>query len=290
MGMEPAYPVVLITHLCDNRCPDLTCHVWSEGDSGPNTHLATHDGRVLNYRRHTMRGNTGAAIIFLLALTLPAARAGSNTDATALESQKIDSPTMNDKFGTALAAIGDIDGDGVPDVAVGAPGDGAHGAAYVYLLNKTLSHTSIWLSNEKHTGTRGGFGSALGDRPPAQLPSAPCARHPGTSVASCIMRPCAALLPAAAVDLDGDSRKELVVGAPLDVDGGTDAGSVSIIFLDATGAASSTTVLSSGCAACGFDGTLSCQNPSSAFLHGGHLPCVAGTIAAGDKFGSAVSP
>ena len=46
---------------------------------------------------------------------------------------------MNDHFGYSVDALGDVDGDGVPDVAVGAywddDGGKDHGAVYVLFLN-----------------------------------------------------------------------------------------------------------------------------------------------------------
>ena len=42
----------------------------------------------------------------------------------------------NDSFGGSITSLGDLDGDGVSDMAVGAPGDnGSRGAVYVLFMN-----------------------------------------------------------------------------------------------------------------------------------------------------------
>jgi hypothetical protein len=67
-------------------------------------------------------------------------------NATVKEVQKISDITgglapgtlgNNDEFGISVAGLGDADGDGVPDVVVGARGDGPsdHGALYILFLN-----------------------------------------------------------------------------------------------------------------------------------------------------------
>src|SRR5262249_6547914 len=120
-----------------------------------------------------------------------------------------------DNFGNSLAALGDLDGNGTIDLAVGAPFDddgGANqGAVWVLFLNAD----GTVASQQKISETAGGLGSVLDPDD-----------HFGNSVA-------------AVGDLDGDGITELAVGAPLDDDGGTDQGAVWILFLNADGTVAS---------------------------------------------------
>lgn len=95
-----------------------------------------------------------------------------------------------DRFGEAAGALGDFDGDGIPDVVMGAPGDddggNSRGAIWVLLLNaQGTAHTVAKISS-----TSGGFGTGLANGDSFG------GRH------------------AIAIgDLDGDGRSELGVGA-----------------------------------------------------------------------------
>jgi hypothetical protein len=127
-------------------------------------------------------------------------------------------PTLadNDNFGRSVTTIGDIDGDGIEDIAVGAPLDDTggtnRGAVYVHLMN---SDGSI-KSTVKLTGANltDGFILQPGD-------------EFGFSLTSIL-------------DQNGDGRRELAVGAPLDDTGGTNRGAVYVLFLNANGSISST--------------------------------------------------
>jgi hypothetical protein len=87
---------------------------------------------------------------------------------------------FGDNFGHALAALGDLDGDGNPELAVGAWGDQPVGAVWVLFLNADGSVKS----ERKMIGTPGGVGWSL-----ARLG-----------------------------DVDGDGNADLAVGVPLDSD------------------------------------------------------------------------
>ena len=116
-----------------------------------------------------------------------------------------------DWFGFSLANLGDVDGDGVVDLAVGAAldDDGAVNAGAAWILYLRPDGTvKDW---RKFSMRFGGFTGLL--ESPDQF---------GTSVAG-------------VGDLDGDGIGELAVGAVKDGDGGKERGAVYILFLDASG-------------------------------------------------------
>ena len=143
-----------------------------------------------------------------------------NPDGTVKAHQKISNTEGNftdtldttDLFGTAVANVGDFDGDGVTDLAVGGYGDDdgggpSHGAVWMLFLNSdgtVKSHQKISDTEGNFTGTLENydlFGCAV------------------TSVG----------------DLDGDGVTDLAVGAHQDDDGGTVRGAVWILMLNEDG-------------------------------------------------------
>tara|TARA_B100000131_G_scaffold86757_1_gene83610 strand:- start:1377 stop:1823 length:447 start_codon:yes stop_codon:yes gene_type:complete len=145
-----------------------------------------------------------------------------NTDGSVDSTVEINSSTANgptlanaDKFGRSVANIGDLDGDGVNDLAVGATGDnmkangnedGANrGAVHIIHMNTDGSVKSVVEINDFTTN-----GPSIGD-------------HDwfGRSVANI-------------GDLDGNGINDLVVGTNgYDGSGiGTNSGAVHIIFLE----------------------------------------------------------
>jgi VCBS repeat-containing protein len=115
-----------------------------------------------------------------------------------------------DRFGASLASLGDIDGDGVTDLAVGANRDNTagddRGSAYVLLMNTDGTVKNNYkIAHE----TRGGPILIDGD-------------NFGSSVASL-------------GDLDGDGLTDLVIGARGDDTGGNSRGAVHVLFLKALG-------------------------------------------------------
>jgi hypothetical protein len=116
-----------------------------------------------------------------------------------------------DMFGFSLAALGDVDGDGVPDLAAGAvlDDDGGFNCGAVWiLLMQTDGTVHGW---RKITAAQGGFTDPLGSS--VQF---------GFSVA-CIG------------DVDADGRPELVVGTPRDDDGGRARGALWMLSLHTDG-------------------------------------------------------
>jgi hypothetical protein len=146
-----------------------------------------------------------------------------------------------DGFGASTAALGDLDLDGVPDLAVGAPGADLGG----------LDRGVVWILFLEADGTvrdsveigqsMGGFSGPLRNRDAF-----------GAALS-------------ALDDLDQDGVVDLAVGAPRDDDGGTDRGAAWILFLRP-------------------DGTVKAERKISQTQGG--FP---GSIANGDLFGSAVA-
>ncbi len=138
---------------------------------------------------------------------------------TVLREQKIASGWGNftgvldndDHFGSALAAPGDVDGDGVGDLAVGAPDDDDGGTSRGAVWILFLDRDGTVEGQSKISDFLGGFLGALDNLD-----------RFGVSVA-------------AVGDLDDDGIGELAVGAEQDDDGGTNRGAVWILFLDRMG-------------------------------------------------------
>jgi len=113
-----------------------------------------------------------------------------------------------DELGLALAGGGDVDGDGVGDLLIGAPGAaGGVGpaAGVVYLVRGDLAAGLDWTPDMALGMAAGSFvGEALGDRA-------------GEAVA----------LPG---DVDGDGLDDLLIGAPANDERGEDAGQVYLVL------------------------------------------------------------
>ncbi len=152
-----------------------------------------------------------------------------NTDGTVKSQQKISSTAgdftgmldNSDKFGQSLGSLGDLDGDGVGDLAVGAPGDGDggtfNGAMWVLFLNTN----GTVKTHQKISSTEGGFTGIL--------ESFDFFGETGSFLG----------------DLDGDGVGDLAVGAAGDDDGGTDRGAVWVLFLNTDGTVESHQKISS---------------------------------------------
>ncbi len=128
----------------------------------------------------------------------------------------------DDLFGFAASSLDDLDGDGLDELVVGAPGDddGGVNRGSVWIL--FLDTTGAVRSEVKISDTAGGFGGGLADRDLF-----------GSAVA-CVG------------DLDGDGFGDLVVGAPGDDGAGSDHGAVWILYLDAGGSVHASTRVAEG--------------------------------------------
>ena len=114
----------------------------------------------------------------------------------------------DDRFGSAVAAIGDMNDDGISDLAVGAPNDNDEftnaGAVWILMMN-TDGKVGAW---QQVSGSAGGFNGNL-----------EADDHFGAALAGI-------------GDLDNNGVPDMAVGAPGDDDGGVDQGAVWILFME----------------------------------------------------------
>lgn len=138
-----------------------------------------------------------------------------NTDGTVKDHQKISRTSGNfsgplnrgDYFGTAIACLGDIDNDGVTDLAVTAHEDYSTGSVWILFL-----HNDGTVRNYQRINTT--EGNFTGDIDTYD--------RFGRSITSL-------------GDFDGDGVTDIAVGASLADDGGMDRGEIWILFLNADG-------------------------------------------------------
>ena len=141
-----------------------------------------------------------------------------NTDGTVKSQQKISNLAgaftgtldNNDRLGTSISSGGDMDGDGILDIIVGARGDDDGGLQRGAIWHLFLNANATVKSYQKVSNTAGSFTGVLDDND-----------YFGFSVSTI-------------GDLDVDGSQDMVVGAYLDDDGGTNRGAVWTLFSDAS--------------------------------------------------------
>ncbi|HYC53676.1 MAG TPA: hypothetical protein VEL28_01885 [Candidatus Binatia bacterium] len=123
----------------------------------------------------------------------------------------VTNPSQDEHFGQSVAVIGDIDGNGFADLAVGAPGidSGGTDAGGLYILRLGMGASVIGATRIDAFSGLPGLLSA------------------GDAVGSSV---------AGIGDVNGDGMLDVAVGSPLDDEGGTSTGSVRLLFLNTTGA------------------------------------------------------
>ena len=142
-----------------------------------------------------------------------------NTDGTVKAEQNISATeggfggtlAQFDAFGTSVASLGDLDGDGIGDVAVGAPYTDRvltdDGAVWILFLN---SNGTV-KSEQEISASAGGFTGTLDNQ----------------DMFGCSM--------GGIGDHDGDGVEDLAIGAYLDDDGSVSSGAVWLLFLNTNG-------------------------------------------------------
>ncbi len=136
---------------------------------------------------------------------------------------------IGDAFGKGIAPLGDLDGDGVIDIAVSANLDdeGGTNRGAVYILFMNIDGTV----KDKKKITNGVGGLPLGTIPSNDRFGNYISAFSDLSGFG---------------DLNGDGVADLVVGAPFGDAGGSNAGSVHILFLNSDGTVATSTKIANG--------------------------------------------
>ncbi len=148
---------------------------------------------------------------------------GSVNNTIEINDSTANGPDLNiaDLFGSSIANIGDLNGDGTSDIAVGATGDdsgsfGSSGAVHILLMN---DDGSVERTIEIDSTTANG-------------PDLSSSDSFGSSIANI-------------GDLNGDGTSDIAVGAIGDDDGGDDSGAVHILFINDDGSVEQTIEINS---------------------------------------------
>ena len=119
--------------------------------------------------------------------------------------------TINNRFGTSVANVGDLDGDGLTDIVVGAATDDDGGVDQGAIFVLFLNSDGTVKAEQKISEISGGLAATL-----------TTSDEFGIGVAGL-------------GDIDGDSVNDIAVGAYLDDDGDTNKGAVYILRLNSDG-------------------------------------------------------
>ena len=154
---------------------------------------------------------TALCTFFGLILALPAVAQDTGTVTGSVRIDHLDLPLVDpgDRFGEAVTPLGDINGDGFLEIAVGAPGDDSGG----------FDRGAVWILSLENDGSIY-FSQRI------TYPTVAIADHDafGTSVT-------------AIGDLDYDGIVDLAVGAPGDDSGRADGGAVWVLYMNPNGTA-----------------------------------------------------
>jgi len=153
-----------------------------------------------------------------------------------------DKLNADDNFGAAVAGIGDLDDDGIPDLLVGAPGGDDSGAERGEIWVLFLDIEGKVREEQKIADGTGGFNGDLGNDD-----------RFGSAIA-------------AIGDVNDDGVTDLAVGAPNDDDGSSDAGAIWILLMGADGRVDGWQKVSAS--AGGFNGKLSANDHFGAAVTG----------------------
>jgi VCBS repeat-containing protein len=141
------------------------------------------------------------------------------TSLTAAQGFIIQGDVAGDVAGRSVSSAGDVNGDGFDDLIVGADrgDDGGNDAGEAYVV----------------FGSASGFGTAIGGRQVIDLTNLTAAQ--GFIIQGDAADDNAGYSVSAAGDINGDGFDDLIVGAWLGDDGGTDAGEAYVVFGSASG-------------------------------------------------------
>ena len=154
-------------------------------------------------------GNTNEGVVHVLLLNRDGSIKPTSFEIVDTDDDNIFNPDTQDFTGRSIANLGDINGDGINDIAVGAPGNNnaKEGSVFTILMRN---------AGDDLITTNGFLRTADNSHPDLDLSASD---RFGTSIANI-------------GDRNGDGVNDLAVGAPSDDSGGTDSGALYILHMD----------------------------------------------------------